>query len=113
MLASEFHFGATDRGMFHPGLFAAGSQAERAECYRRYVEACLDSPRYVGAHWFQWQDQPLTGRPDGENFAIGLVSVTDAPYPELVQAVRTTAADMYRRRSSARFNVTNRRKEEQ
>ena len=103
MLVAEFHVGATDRGMFHPGLVAAGNQSERAECYRRYVEACLDNPRYVGAHWFQWQDQPLTGRPDGENYAIGLVSITDSPYPELVQAVRTTAADMYRRRSSATF----------
>lgn len=99
MLVSEFHFGATDRGMFHPGLVAAGSQAERAERYRRFVNACLDHPRYVGALWFQWQDQPLTGRPDGENYATGLVSVTDTPYPELVAAVRKTAADMYRRRS--------------
>ncbi len=115
MLVSEFHIGATDRGMFHPGLVAADGQAERAECYRRYVGACLDHPRYVGAHWFQWQDQPLTGRPDGENYAIGLVSITDAPHPELVQAVRTTAADMYRRRSSAPLRTVNttRRKEQQ
>ena len=113
MLVSEFHVGATDRGMFHPGLVAADGQAERAECYRRYVEACLGHPRYVGAHWFQWQDQPLTGRPDGENYAIGLVSITDAPHPELVQAVRTTAADMYRRRSSANLTVNNSIRKEQ
>lgn len=113
MLVSEFHIGATDRGMFHPGLVAARDQTERADGYRAYVNACLDHPRYVGAHWFQWQDQPLTGRLDGENYAIGLVSITDAPHKELVSAVRKTAAGMYQRRSSAEFNVTNRRKEEQ
>ncbi len=107
MLVSEFHFGATDRGMFHPGIVAAGSQAERAECYRNYVNACLDHPRYVGAHWFQWQDQPLTGRPDGENFAIGLVSIVDAPHMELVASVRKTASGMYRRRAGGDSTVSN------
>ena len=65
-----------------------------------YVNACLDHLRYVGAHWFQWQDQPLTGRPDGENYSIGLVSITDTPYPELVAAVQKTASTMYQRRSN-------------
>ena len=101
MLVAEFHVGATDRGMFHAGLVAASDQAERAEIYRNYVNACLDHPRYVGAHWFQWRDQPLTGRPDGENYAIGLVDITDAPHVELVAAVRETAAGMYQRRSQA------------
>ena len=98
IIVGEFHIGATDRGMFHPGLVAAGSQAERSDMYRNYVNACLDHPRYVGAHWFQWQDQPLTGRPDGENYSIGLVSITDTPYPELVAAVEKTASTMYQRR---------------
>ena len=114
MLIGEFHIGATDRGMFHTGLVAANDQAERAECYRNYVNACLDHPRYVGAHWFQWQDQPLTGRPDGENYAIGFVDITDAPHMELVAAVRNTAAGMYERRShgmSQHFNLNNRGKE--
>ena len=43
-------------------------------------------------------DQPLTGRPDGENYQIGFVTVADVPYPELVKAARDTAASMYRRR---------------
>ena len=98
MLVGEFHVGATDRGMFHPGLVSANSQAERADCFRNYVNACLDHPRYVGAHWFQWQDQPLTGRPDGENYAIGFVDIADTPHGELVAAVRETAAGMYARR---------------
>ena len=98
MINGEFHFGALDRGMFHTGLVATRDQADRAACYRRYVEACLDHPRFIGTHWFQWQDQPLTGRSDGENYQIGFVTIADTPYPELVAAARDVAREMYARR---------------
>ncbi len=98
MINGEFHFGAFDRGMFHTGLVAARDQADRANLYRAYVRSCLDHPRLVGAHWFQWRDQPLTGRADGENYQIGFLTVTDAPYPELVEAARQVAQEMYARR---------------
>lgn len=98
MINGEFHFGALDRGMFHTGLVGTRDQDERAQCYRDFVNACLDHPRFVGTHWFQWQDQALTGRSDGENYQIGFVTVTDTPYPELVQAARDIGATMYQRR---------------
>jgi len=40
--------------------------------------------------WFQWIDQPPTGRSDGENYNIGFLDVTDRPYKELVDAVKET-----------------------
>jgi hypothetical protein len=46
----------------------------------------------IGTHWFQWLDQPATGRNDGENYNIGFVDVTDRPYAELVAAAKTTHA---------------------
>ena len=100
LLVGEYHFGAFDRGMFHTGLVAVRDQNERAQSYRDYMNACIDDPRFVGAHWFQWRDQALTGRADGENFQIGFVTITDTPYPELVQAARDVGATMYRRRFS-------------
>lgn len=48
------------------------------------------SPRSSGSSWFQWIDQPSTGRMDGDNHNIGLVDVTDRPYRELIDAMRTT-----------------------
>jgi hypothetical protein len=98
LINGEFHFGALDRGLFHTGLVATRNQNMRAQCYRDFVNACLDHPRFVGTHWFQWQDQALTGRSDGENYQIGFLNVTDAPYPELVQAARDVASEMYKRR---------------
>ena len=38
------------------------------------------------------------GRPDGENFECGFVTVCDIPYPALVAAARDIAGEMYRRR---------------
>jgi len=102
LINGEFHFGALDRGMFHTGLVATRDQDERAQCYRDFVNACLDHPRYVGTHWFQWQDQALTGRSDGENYQIGFLNVADVPYPELVKAARDVARTMYRRRYEGR-----------
>lgn len=98
MINGEFHFGALDRGVFHSGLVVTHDQAERAANYRAYVESCLDHPRVVGTHWFQWRDQPLTGRPDGENYQIGFLTGTDAPYMELVEAARAVARTLYVRR---------------
>lgn len=102
MINGEFHCGALDRGLFHTGLVATGSQAERAQCYRDFLNGCLDHPRMIGTHWFQWRDQAVTGRDDGENYQIGFVTIADAPYPELVAAAREIAAGMYRRRYEGR-----------
>ncbi|MCZ7640420.1 MAG: hypothetical protein M5U12_32820 [Verrucomicrobia bacterium] len=89
ILIGEFHIGAPDRGL-SSGLVQAMNQAERGVAYRYYVEQCAAHPALVGTHWFQWLDQPATGRNDGENYNIGFVDVTDQPYAELVAAAKAT-----------------------
>jgi agarase len=60
----------------------------------------VDHPAFVGCGWFEYIDEPLTGRTyDGENYSIGLVDVTDTPYPELIEAARQVHADAYARRA--------------
>jgi agarase len=54
----------------------------------------------VGVHWFQYIDEPLTGRFDGENYNIGFVDVTDTPYPELRDAARRVNNTIYHRPSA-------------
>ena len=99
IMIGEFHFCFKGNGYFSGGLVAAFDATERARMFRNYVGACLDHPRYVGAHWFQYHDQPFTGRFDGENFACGFVSICDVPHPEMVVACREIAAAMYPRRA--------------
>ncbi|MFN8220897.1 MAG: hypothetical protein U0S12_12295 [Fimbriimonadales bacterium] len=62
-LVSEFHFGATDAGMFHPALCQVPDQASRGTAYTNYVRSMADSPLFVGCHWFQYMDEPVTARP--------------------------------------------------
>lgn len=100
VIIGEFHFGALDRGMFDPGLRKAENQSDRAAKYSAYIEQAAKGPWCVGAHWFQYVDQPLTGRADGENYNIGFVTVTDDAYPEMVAAARKTNGDLYRLRAS-------------
>lgn len=92
ILIGEFHFGTPGRGMT-PGLRQVANQEERGVAYRYYVENAAAAPSIVGAHWFEWIDEPATGRGDGENYNIGLVDTTDRPYGELV----TAAAETHRR----------------
>ena len=99
VVIGEFHFGALDRGMFHTGLRPTASQEDRADAYRRYVTGALKNRFLVGAHWFQYGDQATTGRGDGENYQIGLVSICDRPYPETIDAVREVGSSMYQVRS--------------
>jgi hypothetical protein len=88
-LIGEFHFGSADRGLFWEGLLGAGRESERGPAYARYLHAVADNPDFVGAHWFQYVDEPLTGRTlDGENAHIGFVTVADLPYRGLVAAAR-------------------------
>jgi len=89
ILIGEFHIGAPERGLA-PGLVQAMNQAERGAGYQYYVEQCASHPAVVGTHWFEWLDEPVTGRNDGENYNIGFVDVSDQPYPELVAAAKLT-----------------------
>ena len=100
-IIGEFHVGALDRGMFHTGLVSSASQEERAAVFGDYVGSVLDHRALVGCHWFQYEDQPLTGRAhDGENYNIGFVTVTDTPYPEMVEAAQAVHRGMYERRAA-------------
>ncbi len=89
-LIGEFHFGSVDRGLFWEGIIGVGKESERGPAYARYLRSVADNSDFVGAHWFQYVDEPLTGRTiDGENGQAGFVTVTDLPYDDLVSAARS------------------------
>ncbi len=99
VLIGEFHFGSTDRGSFWGGMVDVGHEAERGPAYAAYLAAAVEDPDIVGCHWYQYADEPLTGRPyDGENGHIGLVAVTGVPYAGFVADVAAANA-----KATARF----------
>jgi hypothetical protein len=94
VMIGEFHFGVPGRGMA-AGLKQTRDQAERGIAYQYYVEDAAAMPMIVGVHWFQWTDQPNSGRFDGENYNIGIIDVTDQPYPEFVKAMQETHGRLF------------------
>jgi hypothetical protein len=94
IIIGEFHFGTPGRGLA-PGLAQTRNQEERGVAYRYYVENAAAHPALIGTHWFQWIDQPSTGRNDGENYNIGFLDVTDRPYSELVDAAKETFSRLF------------------
>ena len=89
IVVGEFHFGTPGRGLA-PGLAQVSNQKERGVAYRYYVENAAAHPAVIGTHWFQWLDQPSTGRNDGENYNIGFVDVTDRPHTEFIEGLGNT-----------------------
>jgi hypothetical protein len=89
VLITEFNFGSTDRGPLWGGVTQVAKEEDRGPAYANFVKQALNEPSIVGVHWFQYLDQPVTGRLlDGENGHFGLVGVTDLPYQGFVETVR-------------------------
>ena len=101
VIIGEFHFGALDRGLFHPGLIKLESQEERGRVYVQYVTSALKHPNVVGVHWHQFGDQATTGRFDGENFQVGFLDCCDTPYPETIAGIREVGYKLYEIRNRA------------
>jgi agarase len=101
LLIGEFGYRAADAGLpntlppFFPTL---ATQTDRAQAVTTYFDNVLARPYLLGAHWFQYMDQPAEGRFDGENQNFGLVKITDEPWPEVTDAFRAVAADAIARR---------------
>lgn len=95
VIIGEFHAGALDVGLLSNGLRGMKNQKERGKFYSWYVEQSAAIPQLVGVHYFQWNDQPVLGRFDGENCNIGLIDVCGKPYEEMMEHVKNTHKRIY------------------
>jgi hypothetical protein len=101
ILIGEFHFTAMDAPFQPSGLVLVADHHDRARAYVTYVKSALQNPAVIGTHWFQYYDQPATGRFDGENYQTGLLDICDTPYSETVAACRQMGNHIYEIRSHA------------
>jgi hypothetical protein len=93
LMATEFSFRSSESeppNTYPPIYLTFDTQAERAAAYDSYVQNCFDAPYIVGQHWFEYVDQPVGGRGDGEDNNFGLVTVNDEPYEAFVTPVTVT-----------------------
>jgi len=94
IILGEFSFTAVDSNLPNTRGARSGiantTQSDRARAYRNYVEPLLKVPYVIGYHWWQWADEPSTGRwPDGENSNYGLVHIDDDVYAALTSEMTT------------------------
>lgn len=112
VLLGEFSFpswyeGA--RGMGRYGCYT-NSDAESGQRYAGLLAAATACPQCVGTMWFQYRDEPISGRgpvaghsaAEGEHYAFGLVDACDLPKYDLVRTVRTANLEA----NSARLTAT-------
>ncbi len=97
VLVTEFFFAAEENrsgnrnetaGSEYPDpghLMTVATQKERAAGAAAALARFASFPNVVGAHWFQYTDEPQGGRADGEDYNMGLVDNADRPYEELVE----------------------------
>jgi len=90
VMIGEFHTGALDVGLPTNGICSVSTTSERGYHYSYYVESCAAMPEMVGAHYFQYNDQALLGRSDGENCNVGMVDVCGKPYMDMIEKIIET-----------------------
>ena len=95
LLIGEYHAGALDRGLTCTCIKGVASQEDRRLLWREFVESCAAHPFGVGAHWFEFTDEFILGRFDGENYQIGIVDICMQPYQEITQGIHETAQVIY------------------
>jgi hypothetical protein len=76
------------------GFPVVQTQRERAASFRTNLTAFASLSYVVGAHWFQYFDEPQKGRSDGEDYNMGLVDINDRPYEELTGAAASLRMDI-------------------
>ena len=67
----------------------------RGTGFRYYTEQLAALPYVIGSHYFQYWDEPITGRFDMETAYNGFVNVADIASAPLVAAARATNARIY------------------
>lgn len=100
IMIGEFHFGALDRGLFHPGLRWVRDQGVRAQAYTFYMKQALLNDYIVGAHWYEYRDMMVSGKSPGPNYQVGFTDIADRPYPEMIAASKKVGSDLYTTRYS-------------
>ncbi|MDQ0060470.1 hypothetical protein [Paenibacillus harenae] len=95
LLNLEHSFGSSERGLSYISLATVTTSIrERGLAYQAFAESQAAHPLFVGSGWYSYYDQPVTGRPDGESYNVGLVNQQDQPYTEMVNIMRTTHAGL-------------------
>lgn len=94
-MIGEWHIGGSDKGLLSNGLLSAENQTERGKALSYYLENAAAQPSLVGAHYFEFNDQPLLGRFDGECMQHGLIDVCNRAYDDCLRSIVASGRKIY------------------
>ena len=94
-MIGEFTIGTFDGVNVASGARHAPTDEQRGRIAAHYWQTALNTKNIVGAHWFRYTDQFLTGRGDGESYQNGFLSMLDYPYYDFIQEIQKFTHSMY------------------
>lgn len=103
ILVTEWGYRADDAGLpnsWPPVYPTLADQSERADAYEQYMDLVLARPYLIGAHWYEYADNPASGRFDGEDNNWGFVNIADEIYGELFLRMWSVHTTLYERRAA-------------
>jgi len=96
VLISEFYWNAMENRSGNKNSTRAfpivQTQEQRSKSLSVNLKSLASLPYVVGAHWFQFYDEPEKGRPDGEDNNMGLIDIHGQPYELVVDAFKNLDA---------------------
>ncbi|MFZ4506431.1 MAG: hypothetical protein ACOYON_01885 [Fimbriimonas sp.] len=104
IVISEFYMAAMENRSGNKndsgGFPVVQTQRERADSFGHNLQQLLENPNVIGAHWFQFYDEPTFGRADGENYNMGMVDIHGVQYDEMI--AKTKSLDLDKPRKAVR-----------
>ena len=94
-MIGEFTISTFDGVNVASGPRHAPTDEQRGRIAAHYWQTALNTKNIVGAHWFRYTDQFLTGRGDGESYQNGFLSMLDYPYYDFIQEIQKFTHSMY------------------
>ncbi len=105
VLCGEFSYPETNDGLLGFGDWLASGATTNADAgafYNLWMAAAAQNPNCIGGCWFEYRDEPISGRGPGggdgivigENYAFGIMDVTDQPKWDLIFPMAATNLDV-------------------
>ena len=84
-MIGEWQYGASDTPYLCSALVTCPDNEMRGKACSNYIKKSFSNYQLVGAHYFEYNDQPILGRFDGEAMPHGLITVTNRPYEQCIK----------------------------
>ena len=95
IIIGEYSFRSMERNQLADENGDVYDSEWRGRAFAHYAKSALENEAIVGAHWFNFGSQPITGRGDGQNDEFGLIDICDTPFYNLIKYTQELASHMY------------------